>query len=171
MTSGEAPRIPSKSQSPTPHLSSDFVPLLETFGLYFQIRDDLANLKSDEVSGGGVWPGLPSDLPVYLRAVRGQQELLRGHYRGQVLLPHHPQRAQVRVEGSVMVMRSVTHIHSFTRSDPKNHQLVGILKQRTADVDLKRYCLSIMERTGSFKYTVRQEGRGKEEGDRQFPCI
>lgn len=40
------------------------------------------------------------------------------------------------------------------RSDPANHQLLGILKQRTNDVDLKRYCLTLMERTGSFDYTV-----------------
>lgn len=29
--------------------------MLETFGLYFQIRDDLANLKSDEVCEAAVW--------------------------------------------------------------------------------------------------------------------
>ncbi len=35
------------SPDPTPH--SDFSQLLSTLGLYFQIRDDFANLQSDEV--------------------------------------------------------------------------------------------------------------------------
>lgn len=34
--------------------SSDFVPLVNVFGVYFQIRDDYMNLQSTEVCRGGV---------------------------------------------------------------------------------------------------------------------
>ncbi|RDA93558.1 hypothetical protein CP533_6121, partial [Ophiocordyceps camponoti-saundersi (nom. inval.)] len=45
-------------------------------------------------------------------------------------------------------------IHSI-RSDPGNLQLVNILKQKTTDVQVKRYAVSYMEGTGSFAYTRR----------------
>lgn len=45
-------------------------------------------------------------------------------------------------------------LHSI-RSDPNNLQLVNILKQRTADVQVKRYAVAYMESTGSFEYTRR----------------
>lgn len=43
-------------------------------------------------------------------------------------------------------------IHSI-RSNPRNHQLISILKQRTKDEEVKLYALSYMESTGSFAYT------------------
>lgn len=43
-------------------------------------------------------------------------------------------------------------IHSI-RSDPSNHQLINILKQRTKDEEVKLYAVAYMERTGSFAYT------------------
>lgn len=42
-------------------------------------------------------------------------------------------------------------IHSI-RSDPQNLQLINILKQRSADEEVKKYAVSYMERTGSFAY-------------------
>ncbi|KAJ1972464.1 hypothetical protein H4R35_004662 [Dimargaris xerosporica] len=44
-------------------------------------------------------------------------------------------------------------IHSI-HTDTANHQLTSILKQRTADADVKKYALKIMDRTGSFAYTL-----------------
>ncbi|KAF7125557.1 hypothetical protein CNMCM5793_001817 [Aspergillus hiratsukae] len=41
------------------------------------------------------------------------------------------------------------------RSNPRNHQLVNILKQRTKDEEVKLYAVSYMESTGSFAYTRR----------------
>jgi geranylgeranyl pyrophosphate synthase len=35
--------------SPSHIASSDFVPLVNLFGVYFQIRDDYMNLQSDQV--------------------------------------------------------------------------------------------------------------------------
>ncbi|KAM4057609.1 polyprenyl synthetase domain-containing protein [Hirsutella rhossiliensis] len=43
-------------------------------------------------------------------------------------------------------------IHSI-RSDSSNLRLVNILKQKTTDVQVKRYAVSYMESTGSFAYT------------------
>ncbi|PHH66970.1 hypothetical protein CDD81_5322 [Ophiocordyceps australis] len=43
-------------------------------------------------------------------------------------------------------------IHSI-RSDPANLELINILKQKTTDVQVKRYAVSYMDGTGSFNYT------------------
>ncbi|KJK75958.1 hypothetical protein H634G_08714 [Metarhizium anisopliae BRIP 53293] len=43
-------------------------------------------------------------------------------------------------------------IHSI-RANPANMQLINILKQKTTDVQVKRYAVSYMESTGSFEYT------------------
>ncbi|KAF7172520.1 hypothetical protein CNMCM5623_004720 [Aspergillus felis] len=43
-------------------------------------------------------------------------------------------------------------IHSI-RSNPRNLQLINILKQRTKDEEVKLYAISYMESTGSFAYT------------------
>ncbi|GKZ34642.1 terpene cyclase [Aspergillus brasiliensis] len=43
-------------------------------------------------------------------------------------------------------------IHSI-RSNPGNHQLLNILKQKTKDEEVKLYAVSYMESTGSFAHT------------------
>ena len=43
-------------------------------------------------------------------------------------------------------------IHSI-RANPANLQLINILKQKTSDIQVKRFAVSYMEGTGSFKYT------------------
>ncbi|KAK7431688.1 geranylgeranyl pyrophosphate synthetase [Neonectria magnoliae] len=43
-------------------------------------------------------------------------------------------------------------IHSI-RSNPSNLQLVSILKQKTSDIQVKRYAVAYMESTGTFEYT------------------
>ena len=42
-------------------------------------------------------------------------------------------------------------IHSI-RANPANRQLLNILKQKTEDVEVKRYAVRYMEGTGSFEY-------------------
>ncbi|KAJ6109313.1 Terpenoid synthase [Penicillium sp. IBT 16267x] len=42
-------------------------------------------------------------------------------------------------------------IHSI-RSNPKSHQLISILKQKTTDEEVKRYAVQYMESTGSFEH-------------------
>lgn len=38
-------------------------------------------------------------------------------------------------------------------ANPSDHRLVNILKQRTEDVDLKRYAIAYLRQAGSFEYT------------------
>lgn len=89
----------------------DCIPLVNLFGLVFQIRDDYMNLSSTEYSNN---KGMCEDL----------------------------------TEGKF----SFPVIHSI-RTDPGNLQLINILGQKTTDVEVKRYAVSYMERTGSFEYT------------------
>lgn len=44
-------------------------------------------------------------------------------------------------------------IHSIN-SDMSNRQLLNIVRQRSADDNLKKYALQIMEKTHSFEYTI-----------------
>jgi geranylgeranyl diphosphate synthase type 3 len=48
-------------------------------------------------------------------------------------------------------------IHSI-RSDPSNLQLINILKQKTDNIEVKRYAVKYMESTGSFEYTKKVLG-------------
>lgn len=43
-------------------------------------------------------------------------------------------------------------IHGI-RADPANLVLVNILRQKTADDEVKRYAVAYLERVGSFEYT------------------
>lgn len=45
-------------------------------------------------------------------------------------------------------------IHSI-RADPSSLVLINILKQKPKDVNVKKYAISYMEKTGSFAYTRR----------------
>jgi len=44
-------------------------------------------------------------------------------------------------------------LHSIRIAPPGDTRLSNILKQKTEDIDLKKYAVSIMEETGSFEYT------------------
>ncbi|XP_050453529.1 terpene synthase-like [Cataglyphis hispanica] len=43
-------------------------------------------------------------------------------------------------------------IHALT-TNPNDSQIRNILKQRTASIEVKRYCVELLEKFGSFKYT------------------
>ncbi|KAK2579849.1 hypothetical protein KPH14_007532 [Odynerus spinipes] len=43
-------------------------------------------------------------------------------------------------------------IHAI-RSHPEDRQIMNILRQRTKDVEVKRYCVNLLEKFGSFAYT------------------
>ncbi|XP_039311881.1 geranylgeranyl pyrophosphate synthase [Solenopsis invicta] len=43
-------------------------------------------------------------------------------------------------------------IHALTKN-PDDKQILNILKQRTTDVRMKRYCFNLLESSGSIKYT------------------
>ncbi|XP_035828379.1 geranylgeranyl pyrophosphate synthase isoform X2 [Aplysia californica] len=90
---------------------SNFKPLLDTLGLYFQIRDDYANLSSKEYEANKSYC----------------EDLTEGKF-------------------------SFPIIHAV-RANPDDTQVLSILRQRTTDNDIKKYCVEYMERMGSFEYT------------------
>ncbi|KAK3590945.1 hypothetical protein CHS0354_034516 [Potamilus streckersoni] len=90
---------------------SDFKPLLDTLGLYFQIRDDYANLYSEEYETNKSYC----------------EDLTEGKF-------------------------SFPLIHAIL-SDPEDNQVLSILRQRTTDNNVKKYCVQLLEKKGSFEYT------------------
>lgn len=89
----------------------DLKPLLDTLGLFFQIRDDYANLSSREYSENKSFC----------------EDLTEGKF-------------------------SFPTIHAIW-SRPESTQVQNILRQRTENVDIKRYCVDYLEKVGSFAYT------------------
>ncbi|KAL5509033.1 hypothetical protein EMCRGX_G004314 [Ephydatia muelleri] len=88
----------------------DFAPLTDALGLFFQIRDDYANLSSKE----------------YMDNKSFCEDLTEGKF-------------------------SFLIIHGI-RAD-RSSKLLNILRQRTTDLDIKKYFLQCLEETGSFEYT------------------
>ncbi|XP_075216134.1 geranylgeranyl pyrophosphate synthase quemao isoform X2 [Lycorma delicatula] len=43
-------------------------------------------------------------------------------------------------------------IHAI-KSQPADHQIIHILRQRTRDMEVKKYCITLLEKFGSFQYT------------------
>lgn len=93
------------------HWKRDLKPLLDTLGLFFQIRDDYANLNSTEYSENKSFC----------------EDLTEGKF-------------------------SFPTIHAIW-SRPESTQVQNILRQRTENVDIKRYCVDYLEKVGSFAYT------------------
>ncbi|XP_061692956.1 geranylgeranyl pyrophosphate synthase isoform X2 [Syngnathoides biaculeatus] len=89
----------------------DLKPLLDTLGLFFQIRDDYANLSSREYSENKSFC----------------EDLTEGKF-------------------------SFPTIHAIW-SRPESTQVQNILRQRTQNLDIKRYCVDYLEKVGSFAYT------------------
>ncbi|KAL8586826.1 Geranylgeranyl pyrophosphate synthase [Nucella lapillus] len=89
----------------------DFKPLLDVLGLYFQIRDDYANLLSEE----------------YTTNKSYCEDLTEGKF-------------------------SFPIIHAV-RKDLTNTTLLNVLRKRTTDNDVKKYCVDYMKKMGSFEYT------------------
>ena len=97
----------------TSHTDTDFVPLVNNLGLYFQIRDDLINLADEE----------------YFKSKSFCEDLTEGKF-------------------------SYPIIHCLRCGEAsKANQLLSILKQRTEDVDVKRYAQKLMFESGSLHYT------------------
>ncbi|XP_070187577.1 geranylgeranyl pyrophosphate synthase-like isoform X2 [Littorina saxatilis] len=89
----------------------DFKPLLDVLGLYFQIRDDYANLLSDEYKANKSYC----------------EDLTEGKF-------------------------SFPIIHAI-RANRQDNTLLNVLRQRTTDNDVKKYCVDYMKKMGSFVYT------------------
>ncbi|XP_033643974.1 geranylgeranyl pyrophosphate synthase-like [Asterias rubens] len=92
---------------------SNFTPLSDLLGLYFQIRDDLANLQSKE----------------YTENKSYCEDLTEGKF-------------------------SFPIIHAVL-SKPDDNQVMNILRKRTTNNEIKKYCVDYLEKIGSFEYTKR----------------
>lgn len=90
---------------------SDFSTLTAVLGLYFQIRDDYANLCSEEYT----------DNKSYC------EDLTEGKF-------------------------SFPIIHAI-RTHPDDPQVMNILRRRTNDNEIKKYCIHLLGKFGSFDYT------------------
>lgn len=103
-------------------------------GLYFQIRDDYANLNLKEVCSVGF----------------GKAQLQKSYS----LFLFSKQYAENKsfCEDLTEGKFSFPVIHAI-RSRPDDQQIINILRQRTKDMELKRYCVSLLEKFGSFDYT------------------
>lgn len=111
----------------TQHQHTDFVPLVNNLGLFFQIRDDLINLADEE----------------YFKSKSYCEDLTEGKFSYPII---HCIRSNDDGE--------INHDpgNNFTMSS-RGNQLYNILKQRTEDVDVKRYAQRLMLESGSLDYT------------------
>lgn len=107
----------------TTNQSIDFVPLVNNLGLYFQIRDDLINLADEE----------------YMKSKSFCEDLTEGKFSFPII---HCIRHGATDDGG-----------RKGESSSAATQLLSILKQRTEDVDVKRYAQQLMIDAGSLRYT------------------
>ena len=91
--------------------NENFTRLTSLLGLYFQIRDDFANLK----------------LESYAANKSFAEDLTEGKYSFPIL-------------------------HCI-RTKTSDDRVAKILRQRTESVEVKKFCISLLEEAGSFDYT------------------
>lgn len=90
---------------------NDFTKLISIMGLYFQIRDDYANLRSKE----------------YKENKSYCEDLTEGKF-------------------SFPIIHAIKH-------HPENPQMINIVRQRTTNIEIKKYAVDLLETLGSFEYT------------------
>merc|ERR1719270_106889 len=91
--------------------NTNYVELTSLLGLYFQVRDDYANLCMED----------------YATNKSFAEDLTEGKF-------------------------SFPIVHAIT-NDPDDRQIMNFFRKRTTDIEVKKYCVSLLEKTGSFKYT------------------
>jgi len=89
----------------------NFAELTRLLGLYFQIRDDYANLKLEDYAANKSFA----------------EDLTEGKFSFPIL-------------------------HTI-RTNKADDRVVKILRQRTQDVEVKKFCISLIDDAGSFDYT------------------
>jgi len=91
----------------------NFADLTRLLGLYFQIRDDYANLKLEDYAANKSFA----------------EDLTEGKFSFPIL-------------------------HAI-KTKTGDDRIVKILRQRTEDVEVKKFCISLIEAAGAFEYTKR----------------
>jgi geranylgeranyl diphosphate synthase type 3 len=65
---------------------------------------------------------------------------------------------------------SIEYRYCFDRNHPEDPRVLNILRQRTTDIELKKFCVKLLESQGSFAYTVsvleKLDGQLREEVQR-----
>ena len=61
-------------------------------------------------------------------------------------------------------------IHAI-RADPTNRQLLNIVSQKPAAVEVKQYALEIIQRTGTFEYVKEFLTKKEEEARREIASL
>ena len=115
----------------------DFAPLVNNLGLYFQIRDDLINLADEE----------------YFKSKSFCEDLTEGKFSFPII---HCIRHGGGVSGDGSGSDDEGDEKCNGNAIPHSStaaQLLSILKQRTDDVDVKRYAQRLMFDAGSLRYT------------------
>lgn len=103
--------------------------LVSPSGLYFQIRDDYCNLSLKEYSENKSFC----------------EDLTEGKFSFPIIHAIQSQTEDKQVLREYCIIRTMNHQNKFN--------LLDILRQRTRDVEVKKYCVSLLEKLGSFKYT------------------
>ncbi|KAL4079095.1 farnesyltranstransferase [Scleroderma citrinum] len=126
----------------TTNIDVDYVPLVNLFGIYFQIRDDYMNLQSTEVCLRPCCYHLSAHIP-FLRS-RSQP-----HFRTQY--SNNKGFAEDLTEGKF----SFPIVHGV-RADAKNRVVLNVLQKRPTTPTLKQYTIDHLRfATGSFDYTLK----------------
>ncbi|XP_076245307.1 geranylgeranyl pyrophosphate synthase quemao isoform X1 [Calliopsis andreniformis] len=118
----------------------DFTPLAGILGLYFQIRDDYCNLCLQE----------------YAENKSYCEDLSEGKFSFPIIhaIQSHPEDRQLM---SILLEQFKTRVASlqgiFNAYDSFTNPNQDILRQRTKDIEVKKYCVNLLEKFGSFAYT------------------
>ncbi|XP_050664102.1 terpene synthase-like isoform X1 [Leptidea sinapis] len=102
----------------------DYTELVLLVALYFQIRDDYCNLmKNEEIEE---WPKFNNGRNEQINKYNFCEDLTEGKF-------------------------TLPIIHASKQ--PGGEAVLNILRQRTKDINLKQYCVSVLESLGSMEYT------------------
>lgn len=111
----------------------DFSKLTAILGLYFQIRDDYCNLRMKEYS----------DNKSYC------EDLTEGKFSFPII------HAVQNQKHDKQVLRKIIYLESGEKRQNTYRccSISDILRQRTRDNEVKKYCIGLLEKLGSFEYT------------------
>lgn len=119
-------------------------------GLYFQIRDDYCNLSLKEYSENKSFC----------------EDLTEGKFSFPIIHAIQSQDTDKQVLRKYFHFFAILNFRFISKDDASSRRMcelqidmmkcfkfLDILRQRTRDVEVKKYCVSLLEKLGSFKYT------------------
>jgi geranylgeranyl diphosphate synthase, type III len=124
----------------TQYQTDDFTQLVNHLGLYFQIRDDYINLADEE----------------YFKSKSFCEDITEGKFSYPIV--HCINTTTSNTSSSTSSISTTTGANTTagtnrSKNNNKNHRLLSILKQRTEDVEVKRYAQTLLKDSGSLDYT------------------